>query len=223
MPGRRIDGAPCGRVGFRDRMVRRLVRLAALTAAMGVVAALAGAVEPAAGGLRPGHGSPPRSGPFGWLVPAPAPPTWRHQTAPSGAATLWYPPSFAAVAGDPGSISAGLRSPAGKFRVYLNVTPRQGDERARGFAAFRVHLLGAEHDRSVHQDAAAEGLGFRGGTGSCVLDDYVTRIGHNRYREIACFVTAPHGASVVVAAATTAEWSRFQALLRRVVASFTVA
>ena len=135
---------------------------------------------------------------------------------------MWYPPSFAPLTGDPGSISAAVRSGTGPLRVYLNVTPQQGDERARGFAAFRVRLLGSEHDRSVHQAAAAEGLRFRGGTGSCVVDDYVTRIGHNHYREIACFVTGAHGASVVVAAATTADWSHFRPVLRQAVNSFAV-
>jgi hypothetical protein len=188
-------------------------------AAVSLLSALPGVLDPAAG-LRPGSGPRARSGPFGWLVPAPAPPTWSHETAPSGA-TLSYPAPFAPVTGDPGSVSAAVRS-GGRFRAYLNVTPRQGDERAHGFAAFRAHLLGAEHDRSVHREAAAEGLAFRGGTGSCVLDDYVTRIGHHQYREVACLVTGPRGASVVVAAATTREWDRFRPLLRQAVASFTV-
>jgi hypothetical protein len=189
-------------------------------AAVGLVGAFPGVLEPAAG-LRPASGPRARSGSFGWLVAAPAPPAWSHETSPSGA-TLSYPAPFAPLTGDPGSISAAVRSGDGQFRAYLNVTPRQGDERPHGFAAFRTHLLGGEHDRSVHREAAAEGLAFLGATGSCVLDDYVTRIGHHHYREVACLVTGPRAADVVVAAATTREWNRFRPLLRQAVASFAV-
>jgi hypothetical protein len=133
-----------------------------------------------------------------------------------------YPPSFAPILSDPGTVSAAVRSSTGAYRAYLNVTPRQGDERLRGFAGFRVHLLGAEHDESVHQETAAEGLAFEAGRASCVQDHYTTRIGHRHYRELACFVTGRRGAVVVVAAATVAGWDHFQPLLRRAVASLTV-
>jgi hypothetical protein len=112
----------------------------------------------------------------------------------------------------------------GVFRAYLNTTPQQGTEQLRGFAAFRVHLIAEDHDESVHKEAGAEHLAFRGGKGSCVIDRYVTRVGHHRYREIACFVvnTAGHG-SVVVAAAALRDWSRYESILRTAIASFTVA
>jgi hypothetical protein len=135
-----------------------------------------------------------------------------------------YPPLFAPIISDPGTVSAAVRSSTGTYRAYLNVTPRQGDERLRGFPGFRVHLLGEEHNTSVHQESAAEGLAFNGGRASCVLDHYLTRIGHRQYRELACFVTGRRGgAVVVVAAATRAEWHHFQPLLRRAVATLTVA
>jgi len=134
-----------------------------------------------------------------------------------------FPPSFTPIISDPGSVSAAVRSSTGAYRAYLNVTPRQGRERLRGFASFRVHRLGEEHDESVHQETATEGLAFDAGRASCVLDHYATRVGHHHYREIACVVTGRRGgAVVVVAAATTAEWDHFRPLLRRAVASLTV-
>jgi hypothetical protein len=143
------------------------------------------------------------------LLPADAPIGWSHFDVPvsRGAATLGYPPQFAPFAGDVGTASAAVRDPTGRIRAYLNVTPRQGDERLRGFAAFRVHRLADEHDRSVHLEAAEQGPALHGGHRSCVLDDYVTRIGRHHYRELACFVVGSGGgAAVVVAAATTADW-----------------
>jgi hypothetical protein len=162
-------------------------------------------------------------GPFAGLRPAAAPLGWNRFDVPlpGGLATLSSPPSFAPFAGDRGTASTAVRDRADRIRAYLNVTPRQGDERARGFAEYRVRLLAGDHDQSVHLEAAAEGLEFQGGRGSCVLDHYVTRIGHHHYRELACFVVGRRGdAAVIVAAATTADWSRFQKQLRRAVASF---
>ena len=115
---------------------------------------------------------------------------WNHFDVPvsDGVATLGVPPQFAPFAGDPGTASAAVRDATGRIDAYLNITPRQGDERLRGFAAFRVHRLADEHDQSVHLEAAARGSALQGGHRSCVLDDYVTRIGHHHYRELACFV-----------------------------------
>jgi hypothetical protein len=184
------------------------------------------ATAPAAsstGGVPPNVSRAVRSrGAFRWLMPRPAPSTWPRLAALSGAATLSYPPAFATVPGDPGSVSAAIRTRDGAYVAYLNVTPQQGDEKPHGFAAFRVHLLGEDHDEAVHEEAAAEDLHVRGGRGSCVIDNYVTRIGHHHYREIACIVAGAHGTSVMVAAATTASWSRLQTLLQRSVAGFTV-
>jgi hypothetical protein len=170
-------------------------------------------------GARPG---PPRAfGPFGWLVPNEAPPDWPRAVLPSGGAQLFYPPSFAPLAGDAGTVSAAVRDAQGKLLAYVNATPRQGDERLKGFGAFRVGLLRHE-DPTVIEEAAREGLVFRGGRGSCVMDHYVTRIDHNRYREVACLAQGRHGSAVVVAAATEATWSQFEPGLRQVIASFAV-
>lgn len=140
---------------------------------------------------------------------------------PSGGATLSYPPSFASLIGDRGTVSATVRDGQGRFLAYVNATPRQGDERPKGFGAFRVRLLRHE-DPTVIMDAATEGLAFRGGHGSCVNDHYVTRIDHNRYREVACIAQGRTGSVVVVAAATEATWKRFEPDLRRVITSFEV-
>jgi hypothetical protein len=119
-------------------------------------------------------------------------------------------------------VSAAVRTRDGGVVAYLNATPEQGSERPRGFAAFRVHLLAEDHDEAVHEEASAEGLAFLGGRGSCVIDSYVTRIRHHRYREIACLVVGSQAGTVVVAAALTARWNRFRSLLQQAVAAFTV-
>ena len=132
------------------------------------------------------------------------------------------PPSFALINGDPGSVSTAVKGRTGAVVAYLNVTPHQGSERLHGFGAFRTSLLSRDHDYAVHVDAMAEGLAFKGGVGSCVIDHYLTRVGNNRYREIACLVVGKRGGNVVVATATDARWSLYRQALREAVASFVV-
>jgi hypothetical protein len=169
-------------------------------------------------------GASPTSGPFAGLASAPAPTGWSQFDVPVPPAivTIAFPPSFTPIGGDRGTVSAAVRDDTGRVRAYLNVTPRQGDERQRGFAAFRVHILAGEHDQSVNLEARAEGVTFGGGRGSCLLDDYVTRLGHYHYRELACFVEGHGAGAVVVAAATVDAWSRYEPLLRQAVASLAV-
>ncbi len=94
---------------------------------------------------------------------------------PPGRVTLgWFP-----VRGDQGTLSRALAW-SGSIMVYLNVTPRQGDETLRDWAEFRVDHLREEDARSARPDGSASGLAFRGGTGPCVIDDYVTRVRANR-------------------------------------------
>jgi hypothetical protein len=64
---------------------------------------------------------------------------------------------------------------------------------------------------------------FRGGTGSCVIDDYTTDVGAHHFREIACLVEGGGTGSVVVAATPLSEWSHFRPVLRRAIASYSVA
>jgi hypothetical protein len=166
-------------------------------------------------GSSPGPAFPP-------LHPATAPAGWPHLALPTGTAVLFYPPSLHPVAGDTDTVSAARLGPGGAFQLYLNATPRQGSEHLQDWAAFRLRLLRSDDAVSARQDAAAEGVMFRGGTGSCVIDDYVTRIGGHHYQEIACLVQGHTSASVIVAAAPAAEWVRARPLLFRTVAAYLV-
>jgi hypothetical protein len=135
---------------------------------------------------------------------------------------LSYPPSLRPLAGDKVAVSAARRSPGGAFQLYLNATPRQGSERLADWAAFRLNLLRSDDAASAHEVAAAAGVKFRGGTGSCLIDDYVTRIGAHHYQEIACLVQGRTSASVIVAAAPAAMWAQARPLLLRAVAAYLI-
>jgi hypothetical protein len=186
---------------------------------LAVLASVA-AIAAAAATFALSGGSPGRA--FPALVPAAAPAGWPHLTLPNGTAVLSYPPSLRPVSGDADSVSAARVSPAGVFRLYLNATPRQGDEQLRGWAAFRLRLLTADDAASAHELAAAQDVAFRGGTGSCVIDTYVTRIGAHHYQEIACLVQGRTSASVIVAAAPAATWAQASPLLLRAVAAYQI-
>ena len=86
----------------------------------------------------------------------------------------------------------------------------------------RVRVLRSDDASQASLDAAAEGQQFRGGSGSCVIDHYVTRIGGHRYTELACLVKGRTGASVIVAAAPTPRWSLAEPLLERAVSAYRV-
>ncbi len=159
---------------------------------------------------------------FPALVPAAAPAGWPRLTLPNGTAVLSYPPSLRPVSGDTDAVSTARISAGGVFRLYLNATPRQGDERPRSWAAFRLRLLTAGDAASARELAAAQGVRFRGGTGSCVIDTYVTRIGGHHYQELACLVQGRASASVIVAAAPAATWAQASPLLLRAVAAYQV-
>jgi hypothetical protein len=126
------------------------------------------------------------------------------------------------VTADRGAASAAQLSRTGAYLLYLNATPRQGDETTTNWAAFRLSHLRQDDARSAHELAAAAGVRFRGGTGSCVLDSYVTKVGAHHYTELACLVTGSRSSSVVVAAAPTSNWSHAASLLDRAVAAFSV-
>jgi len=154
------------------------------------------------------------------LRPAPAPSGWPVATIPSGAATLHRPPAWSAVEGDSGTVSFALRDAEGRYHGYLNVTPRQGGERLRGWAAFRLARNREEGDRGVRELAAREGVAFAGARGSCVIDDYASRAGGNPYRELACMVRGPRTESVLIAAALRPDWSRLAPSLTRAAEAF---
>jgi len=187
--------------------------------ALAVLASVA-AVAVAAATFALSGGSPGRA--FPALIPAAAPAGWPHLTLPNGTAVLSYPPSLRPAGGDSDAVSAAQVSPRGAFQLYLNATPRQGDEQLRGWAAFRLRLLTADDAASARELAAARDVAFRGGTGSCVIDTYVTRIGAHRYQEIACLVQGRASASVIVAAAPAATWAQASPLLLRAVAAYQV-
>jgi hypothetical protein len=108
-----------------------------------------------------------------------------------------------------------LRDNRGRYAGYLNVTPRQGAEQLHGWAAFRTNHNRDEGDRHVRQLAAAEGLRFRNARGSCVIDDYVSRVGSHAYREIACIVKGHRHADVFIGAALRQDWTTLRGTLER--------
>jgi hypothetical protein len=185
--------------------------------ALAAVAASAAVIVTAVAFARP-VGPPGRS--FPPLVPAAAPAGWIHAELPNGTAVLSYPPSLRPLAGDKDAVSAAQRGPGGRFQLYLNATPRQGTETLAHWAAFRLGLLRDDDAATAHQDASAQGVKFRGGTGSCVIDDYITRIDGHHFQEIACLVQGRTSASVVVAAAPAAQWPRARPLLLRAVDAY---
>ena len=156
------------------------------------------------------------------LHPAAAPAGWIRAALPNGTAVLSYPPALHPVAGDKGTISAAQLGPGGTFQLYLNATPRQGAETLAHWAAFRLRFLRDDSAASAHLDGAAQRVGFRGGTGSCVIDDYTTRVGAHHFQEIACLVQGRHSGSVIVAAAPAATWVQARSLLLRTVAAYQV-
>ena len=156
------------------------------------------------------------------LLPAAAPSGWRHVALPDGTAVLSYPPSLRRIAGDEDAVSAARPGPGGGLQLYLNATPRQGTEHTAHWAAFRLSRLRSDDATSAHQDAVAVGVKFRGGTGSCIVDDYITRIGGHHYPEIACLVQGRTSASVIVAASPATLWAHARPLLLRAVAAYLV-
>jgi hypothetical protein len=168
---------------------------------------------------RPAH---PARAAFPPLAAAAAPASWRNLTLPDQTAVLSYPPSLRPLAGDTDAVSAASLSPDGRFQLYLNATPRQGTERLRNWALFRVNLLRSDDAATARQIAAAQDVTFRGGTGSCVIDVYRTRIGGHLYQEIACLVQGRTSASVIVATAPADMWAQERPLLLRAVGAYLV-
>jgi hypothetical protein len=171
-----------------------------------------------------GSGSKPHPGrrpaAFTWLHPEAVPQTWKTLRLPGSGAGLSAPARWEPARSDPGTKTLVERGPAGGIVGYLNATPRQGDENAADWAAFRVAHNRGEGDREVRLLASARDLPFRSATGSCVIDSYLTSSG-NRYREIACLVAGRSAATVIVAAAPPARWHSEGSLLQRAVNAFT--
>ncbi len=193
---------------------RRLRVLAAIAAAAAV--AVAAIVAFALPGRSPGPV-------FARLTAAAAPAGWPHLTLPNGTAVLSYPPALRLIRGDKVAVSVGRVSPAGAFQLYLNATPREGSsERPQDWASFRLGLLRSDDAASAQQVAAAQGVRFRGGTGSCVIDRCATKIHANHFEELACLVQRRTSASVVVAAAPAAQWNQASPVIFRAVGAYAV-
>jgi hypothetical protein len=190
-----------------------LARIRAPRAAAAIVLALAcGGCGGSAAAPQTASGSP-----FAWLRPGPAPSGW-HRVRAGGGAVLAYPPSWHAIGGDPGTVSAARTTATGVIVGYLNATPAIAAETLSGWSRFRVAHNVDEGNRDVRTLARGRGLRFLTGTGSCVVDQY--RTSRRRYREIACLVRGTSTGWVIVAAATPGAWRAEEADLHRAVAAF---
>ena len=170
-----------------------------------------------------GHALPassPMLGSFGWLASTTPPATWARLAVPSALGTVSSPPGFRTVEGDPGTLSVALRSPAGTYLGYLNVTPHQGDETLRDWASFRLSHLRADDATSVHEDAMVTAVRTATGVRSCVTDDYVTTVGHHHFHEVACDVVSGSVSSVVVAATPSGDPAHVWTELQSAVAAY---
>lgn len=198
------------------------------------VAACGGGGPGTAGGRTPAGGATGRSttgvstqpaerpaGPasFSWLRPARPPAGWRVMRISSGA-TVPYPPAWRPIRSDPGTASAAQLGPGGSFIAYLNITPRQGQERVSNWIRFRPDHNAEEGDRHVKTLAIGRALQFRTGRGACIRDSYATAT-HHRYIELACIVAGRRATTVVVGAAPPGSWSRVSPLIERAISGMT--
>ena len=156
---------------------------------------------------------------FAWFRAASAPAGWKTLALPDGSAVMSIPPEAAAAPSDPGSVSAEVDSPSGDLVLYLNATPKQGDEALATWPEFRLDHLSDENGKAATRMASRTGMTFLGGTGSCVSDFYETRAG-KRYREIACFIQGARGGSVLVAATPDAGWDSEAPLVQQAVDAY---
>jgi hypothetical protein len=156
------------------------------------------------------------------LVGRSAPASWHRATLPGGGAVLAYPPSMHLVKGDTGTLTAARFSASGKYLLYINVTPKQGDESLGDWVNFRLDHQREEETPAIHELSDQAGVRFLGGQGSCVTDAYVTKVGANHFTEIACFVQGRTSANVIVVAAPTANWGSAAGVLSRAIAGFVV-
>ncbi len=154
---------------------------------------------------------------FAWLRPTAVPQGWLSARLSDGA-MLAYPHGWRIVHGDRGTVTAALLDAHGNYHGYLNLTPRQGDERQSSWRAFRSHHNAAEGERDVTLQASANGLHFRSGQGACVQDGYTTA-GGTRYVELACLVGAGRGESVIVGAAPSGEWALESQVIERAISA----
>ena len=156
---------------------------------------------------------------FNWLHPAPPPSSWHISTLPTGTAQHAFPASWASIVSDPETRTAATRTNVGRIAGYLNATPQQGDETLANWGTFRVNHNKDEGDTNVKLVAAADNVMFRGGHGSCVIDDYRSSSGH-QYREIACIVAGTKATTVIVGAAPPQDWHSQSPAIERAISAF---
>jgi len=131
-----------------------------------------------------------------------------------------YPPLWHPATSDRGTATAVLVDSRERYLGYLNVTPRQATETLRNWASFRTDHNMEEGDRNVRRLAAAGGLQFSTGRGSCIRDSYTTKTGA-RFIELACLVNGVRASSVIVGAAPPQLWPKMAPVLERAISSFT--
>jgi hypothetical protein len=193
-------------------------------AAAGTLAAASVAVagcssSPATGGHPAGSASVP---PVQVLAARHAPAGWHKASLLGGRAVLAYPPAMHMVESDRGTVSAAKFSASGAYLMYLNATPKQSSETLRNWPGFRIEHLKHENAATARLIAESGGVHFLGGTGTCVVDAYVTKLKSNHYTELACFVRGQTTSSVIIAAAPTASWAAASPVLMRAVAAYQV-
>jgi hypothetical protein len=199
-----------------------------LTTVAAAVAAAGCQSSPAAASYTGHSGSPgehtpeTKVGPVHTLSAQRAPAGWHLLTLPDRAAVLAFPPSMHRAPGDRGTVSAAEFGHSGTYLMYLNATPKQGNETLSGWPEFRIDHVAEEEHTMPRLIAASHGVRFLGGTGSCVIDTYVTKVRANHYTEIACYVQGKTSSSVIIGAAPTADWARASGPLMRAVAAFQV-
>jgi hypothetical protein len=205
-----------------SKTVRRAAALGAAALIVAATAAVPLILGAGSSGARPGATAiaARAAGAFSWLRPTPAPAGWQQTTTATSQATLFYPPGWKPIPGDKGTVTRSLRAPSGLYVGYLNVTPRQGTEQLDGWDAFRTDHLREEGDKRVREVAAAEGLSFTDARGSCVIDDYLSKVGSNPYREIACLVSGHTRSDVFIGAALKRDWSTLSGSVERAASAF---
>lgn len=159
-------------------------------------------------------------GQFKWLSSSSPPQGATRVSLPSGLGTLSIPPAFRIVPSDRGSFSAARMAANGTYLGFINVTPLEGSESLRGWDRFRVDHLRDDDASSAHEDGNVSSLVSGSTVRSCVIDDYLTKVGGHHFREVACLVKSASLGAVIVAAVPANDPADLWGELRRSVASY---
>jgi hypothetical protein len=214
-----VIARPTATAGRTAGSAARFARVAAGALAVVSVAAAGCSSSPATGKNPTGRASVP---PIRALAAHHAPAGWHTATLLGGRAVVAYPPAMHLVRGDRGSVSAAQFNASGAYLMYLNATPKQSSETLQDWPGFRIEHLKEELAVTARPIAESRDVRFLGGTGTCVIDAYVTKVKSNHYTELACFVRGQTTSSVIIAAAPTASWAAASPVLMRAVAAYQV-